>query len=251
MNSTSITLALIAIVIISTSGHGEDPPLLSILGKEIMLETVNLKIEPSEAAQKSIDEDYPDGRPAYWAECYHIGKMLRAIVPVIQNKFIDDNNLRPTEQDVADYIKRAETVFTSPDGSNVLDADDQQRMGAQATNDLIEWKYNVAVFEKYGGRIADTKYAIRPMDAIYSMLRDAETSGLFTIHDDELRALFWTCLTNVPVTYLSDEAGRNALYKHPADTFREMVVEIVNRTEARIKDSEEVPPGGRGEAPRP
>jgi len=258
---------------ISADARCGSTPLFTILGKDVMREEVDLSIEPSEAAQKSIDKTYPDGRPNNWADCYRISEVSKTIVPAIGDNFISNNNLQVTEQDIVDYISRVEVVVTLP-GSNIvitndLDAETRQMMEASAPFQLSSWKYYTALYNKYGGRIGTTEYGdIIPMDAFIELFKESERQGVFTIHDNELRDLFWTCITNAPITYLSDDEGRKALYKHPADVFNAIVDEnmsnVMSRTTALIEsrknnvdsvesqeNSEPAPPAGRGEAPRP
>jgi len=274
MITKPIVLLLISTTtFISLKARSEGTPLFTILGKDVMRNEVNLNAEPSEAALKSIDRSYPDGRPMNWADCYSIGAVMNTIVPTINDKFISDNNLQVTEQDIADYISRIEVVIMVPGTgriiTNDLDAETRQLTESTAALQLSSWKYYVAVYEKYGGRIATTGDGdVTPIDAVLAQFKESENQGMFTIHDNELRALFWTCITNIPITFLEEAEGLKALYKHPADILMSKFDVMMSNTTAKVqsiiepredndlieeneKTSEHAPPEGRGEAPRP
>ena len=249
MNTKTTVLLLIStMTFISAIALGDSTPLFTILGKDVMREEISLQSEPSEDTQRSIDAFYPGGRPDNWAECFRIKEMIENIIPVIQSKFFDENKLRPTEEEIATYMERLKYVYEYPDGLiftiDLSDDIDQQMLRHQAIQSLSEWKWNVALYEKYGGRIAtiNNNETIRPIDAAYALLKDAEGDGTFTIHDNDLRALFWSCMTNYPVTYLSDEDGKSALYRHPADKFVDMVKklnEVMSKAETNIDSKED------------
>ena len=93
---------------------------------------------------------------------------------------------------------------------------------------LQERKIQESLFSRYGGRVAIYSFnAPYAFDAACAYLAERETAGDFVIHDEALRALFWSMVRTLPKEpLLSEEEGRAAFAVHPAERWKQQLLEI-------------------------
>ncbi len=130
-------------------------------------------------------------------------------------------------------------------------ADDPYGAMRMAAEDLKQWKFSQALFEKYGGRVAIHDFLGPGVpDAARSHLEACEAAGDFAIRDAALRDRFWELMrTPSPVPLLSEEEGRAALAEHPADRQKRWVLRSMKERLSRPAATPAVAPPG--EVPSP
>ena len=65
-----------------------------------------------------------------------------------------------------------------------------------AENFVRAWKVNLALYEKYGGRVIFQQAGVEPLDAYRLFLQEQEAAGNFQILDKQYEASFWNYFTN-------------------------------------------------------
>ena len=108
-----------------------------------------------------------------------------------------------------------------------------------ATWFLKERKIQECLFDRYGGRVLmDSFNAPYAFDAARAYLAERETAGDFAIHDEVLRALFWTMVRTSPKDpLLSEEEGRAAFAVHPGERWKQQVLAVQRTLSQKLNAS--------------
>ena len=232
--TTQLSIAILASAV---SGFSSDLPdenslLLTVLSNTFTRAELAPATPPSAETLQRMEKYYPDGVPKNWKECHQLGELpMRITHPLIQ-KFAADQDFSITDEEIEEFFQRSQVGLIAPDGStktHELSAEDKTVYNEQATYALKNWKYNMAMYETYGGSVIDTGLGVSPSDAILAYVKECESVGLFSIHDPEIQSLFWICMTNTPGNYLSPDEGVRRLYEHPADALKRATLKRLNR----------------------
>lgn len=205
--------------------------LVTILGTNTMFSAEELSAGPSEMAIKAAQERLPEEQLSSWRECYGLHVLIATIQDTLLQKYIQDNHLEATEEEIADFIRISHepppqfgmSLADMPD----LSEDERLEAEAHAKAEISLWKLHKSLYKQYGGRIAKTTLGTFAMEALYAYIRECEQKELFTVHDASLRELFWQCFTNHTYTYYPPDQGEAALYEHPAETFKRQMLEMM------------------------
>ena len=82
---------------------------------------------------------------------------------------------------------------------STLTTQQKKQMKGLIYAEFIEnWKLNKAIYEKYGGIVAITKFGPDPVGAKKEVLKDYEKQGNFVILDEKLRKKFWEYCGQTP-----------------------------------------------------
>ena len=197
-----VSPAALPLLFLAVSAHGERDPtdvIAVVLGQEITV---------AEVAESSIDQ-LINGR--------------------LVGKFMEDNGIQATEEDVAAFAERAvergrqalldlEAVRAELVEALGTAAAPQQRQAIRERLDHVErsiktmskrqqadpaawatiakpwverWKLDKALFDKYGGRAHWQQVGVQPFDAMIEFLEEQEAGGAFTILDEDYENEFW------------------------------------------------------------
>lgn len=88
-------------------------------------------------------------------------------------------NLSPEQREARERAHARAQVEGSPE-SKVLDQ--------MATKFVERWKFNKALYEKYGGRVIGQQMGPEPLDAYRDWLADEQKAGRYEIHDPKWEA---------------------------------------------------------------
>ncbi len=167
-----------------------DKPIATVLDKPIYVKGLEL-----DESDKTALRDY-----------FAIGGR---IMPPLVAKYIKEHRLTATPQEIKDFRNWFSTL-SQPDPADLdltaeeLKAlDDSNRKsrepGTEESKALDEvakasvesWKFNKALYGRYGGRVIFQQAGLEPLDAFRDWLRDEENAGSFQFHDPKWKDAFW------------------------------------------------------------
>lgn len=224
----------------------QNPVLLTVLGTNYFSADIQLDTVPGDREREYMKKNHPEGVPDIWEYCYGLRHLAELITKPLNQIFVEKNGVTPTDADLAEFIELSRFELNYP-GATITnsigimdDLSDEERKSTESTAMLLlwGWKFENALYKSYGGRIADTGHEIKVFDAYFNYLKECEEQNMFTIHNEEVKNRFWTCITNLPnpVIYLSQEDGEAALFEHPALKLKREVTESVSNLLKRARE---------------
>jgi hypothetical protein len=156
----------------------EEKPIAEVLGKPIYLKDLHV-----DESDKSPLRDY-----------FAIAGLIFG--PLI-DKYVKDQGLEATAEEIKEQenwsdLLNVEIAKRFPDikAPPPMTAEDKAGMQSFYKHIVERWKFNKAVYEKYGGRVIFQQAGIEPLDAHLKWLEDQEKAGNFKIDDPYWRAAF-------------------------------------------------------------
>ena len=155
-----------------------------------------------------------------WLRNYRARNLVGIITTHIFKAYAEENNLTPSEDDLATYLKMVEpsrdeahrraleivcesTNFTAKQKTDFLAAMETRTAGkADAKRKLAKavienWNVQEALHRAYGGRLLLSSFGTHvAVDANMKYLRDEATKGAFQINDEADRQAFWEHLAD-------------------------------------------------------
>ena len=178
---------------------------------------------------------------ANWLQNYRTGNLVGIITAHIFTAYAEENNLTPSEDDLASYLKMAEpsrdeanrialqkvcesTNFTAKQKTDFIATMESRKSGPadadrKFANAVIEnWNVQRALLRAYGGRLLLSSFGTHmAVDATVRFLRDETARGAFQIIDEADRNAFWEHLayTNWGDGVATEEEGSRILDNPP------------------------------------
>ena len=166
----------------------DDGIALTVLGKEIS--KLDLGSNPEKAIQ---------------------GVILRPLF----KQFADDNNILVTDaeaNDAKDFFNTAIDKALRKKRDNVIKQFEMPE--SFILEQIIKWKIDKILFDKFGGRVIFQQAGAEPVDAYRDFLKEQEEQKKFTIHDKNLKKVFWSYFNNETMhDYYSTEVGNEIMSK--------------------------------------
>ncbi len=154
------------------------------------------------------------------AECRELEPLTKGVIGPLFADYIEKAEISVSEEDLRDFCRRQLSegeLFTevwpewAPQGM-------RWRARQKALIQLMGWKLQLSLFNRYGGRVIHNEWAQpQAFDAMFAYVVERETDGDFSIHDAQLKLRFWECLRQPSALLLSEEEGRPILEAHPAE----------------------------------
>ena len=177
-------------------------PTLPVFGAPIAeLFKTPIPAKSIEISAKTI-ENYKRTRPELSEDALRIqlqGEKLSSIIfGGLSRNFIKMHNINATEEEIDEYIKATEKEndkkIGSTSGEGRADNQNETRKNifrSMAQNQIITWKFNKALYEKYSGRVIWQQFnPMEPVDAYRKFLEEEEKNGNFKI-DPKMTTSFW------------------------------------------------------------
>ena len=127
-------------------------------------------------------------------------KLEGLILGTLRDRFAKDNKIEPTEAELNTFIAKFNELSESAPEIPELDEIPEEELRASgrqaAVSFVTTWKFNKALYDKYGGRVIFQQFGPEPVDAYRDFLREQERKGAFEILDKKYEASFWDYFTN-------------------------------------------------------
>jgi hypothetical protein len=104
-------------------------------------------------------------------------------------KYIKDHKLEATDAEIAEFV--AFRGHKNEDRLSLLTEEDRKAREEVGQEFIVRWKFNRALFEKYGGRVIFQQAGLEPLDAYRDWLREEQKAGNFRIDDPKWEEAFW------------------------------------------------------------
>ncbi len=170
---------LLSSVVALSFAHGEEPVAVA-LSENIMAWELQPRDWDCEEQEASLSpEEYKQ-----WLSSYPAEKLAGAIKRVLLDRYVMDNGLIATDQELEAYLQGQK-------GNPELLADD---FGNAFFSEIIEsQKVGKSLFKKYGGgRVSISSLGfVVPIDAQVHFLKEQKADGAFSIADKQMEAAFW------------------------------------------------------------
>ena len=175
----------------------------------------------------------------------------RLINGMLLAKFMEDNGIEATEEELAAFIdrmaerQRQSLLDFEAERAELLKALDEavnpeQRQGIEVHLEFVakrikamsdtqqadpdvwrtvakpwveRWKLDKALFDRYGGRAHFQQVGVQPFDAVVTFLEEQEASGAFTILDEEYEEAFWAYWRSDGHNFIPEEEAVELLAK--------------------------------------
>jgi hypothetical protein len=143
-------------------------------------------------------------------------KAVRSIIlTALLKNFTKQNNIVISDEEMA----KAKEFFNTSMKDAMQDMDEEFLTGFEMPEffikeQIVRWKTNKALYDKYGGRVRFQQMGPEPLDAYKAFLKENEKNKSFIIHDEALKEAFWSYYnTQSSHHFYSDEVGKEIMSK--------------------------------------
>lgn len=186
-----IKLALVLIVLLPLNSFAEtksNNAVLNILGKEMTMQQLGNNPEQ---------------------------KVRAVIMTQLWKRMSEEQNIKANDEEIANLKK----FFDNAIGEAVSQSADKlinnfEMPEAFVKDQIIKWKIDKKLFEKYGGRVRFQQSGPEPLDAYRDFLKEQEANELFSIKDEGLKEAFWAYFEpESSHHFYPDEVGKEIMSK--------------------------------------
>jgi hypothetical protein len=176
-------------------------PLLDRFAAESKIEVTDKEIDAFLVKMEEMDRQ----------QVVEFEQMRRKLTEDLKSTSLSDKDRKAKEdrlQTLERLIKMKSEIKAQDQGKEASLVPMKRNIARQT---IRTWKVNLALYQKYGGRVMFQQAGVEPVDAYRDFLKEEEKKGDFKILDRRYEAPFWKYFTDEKHTFFSDSEGKEAI----------------------------------------